>query len=580
MLTKLRIRNFKRFDRVEVDLGNPVVLLGPNDSGKSTVMQALSLWERGLRQWLEKRSRSRGAPGRHGVPLNRQDLVWMPVPRANLLWKDLHLREVSRDDGWQATANVRIEIVVEGNSGGAAWKCGLEFDYANEELIYCRPLRTEDGPDPPRMPVPDQAAAVRTSFLPPISGIASTETLLAPGTVRVRVGEGRTAEVLRNLCLAVRDQRPRKWERVVGHIHALFGVEVDPPRYRPDRGEITMAYRDRDLHLDISSAGRGLHQVLLLLSFMYASPGSVLLLDEPDAHLEPLRQRQAYRTIREVAHESGSQIIIATHSEVILGEAADQDLAIAFVGKPHRIGRTHRERATVAVREIGLGHCLQAKQTGWVLYLGGPADLSALQAFASRLGHEDAIEALRRPFVHYVANSVPAVERHFQSLASVVPGVRGCLLLDGPAAGADDDSGPAGVTALRWRKGKIADYVHTRAALEAFARRDGRSHSAGPLFASDHADTRRRAMREAIDASEPMSEWRPGATRREDGSWVALDSVLRAYRGILGVEDSTPPPNAGDLVECLPDVEIDAEVREKLDAIASLGAGATRVAPT
>ena len=28
MLTKLTIRNFKRFDEVEIDLGNPVVFIG------------------------------------------------------------------------------------------------------------------------------------------------------------------------------------------------------------------------------------------------------------------------------------------------------------------------------------------------------------------------------------------------------------------------------------------------------------------------------------------------------------------------------------------------------------------------
>ncbi len=30
MLTKLTIRNFKKFGNVEVELGNPVVFIGPN----------------------------------------------------------------------------------------------------------------------------------------------------------------------------------------------------------------------------------------------------------------------------------------------------------------------------------------------------------------------------------------------------------------------------------------------------------------------------------------------------------------------------------------------------------------------
>ena len=55
---------------------------------------------------------------------------------------------------------------------------------------------------------------------------------------------------------------------------------------------------------------------------MYANPGAVLMLDEPDAHLEILRQRQIYRLIAEAADKSGSQIIAASHSEVLLNEAA------------------------------------------------------------------------------------------------------------------------------------------------------------------------------------------------------------------------------------------------------------------
>ena len=40
MLTKLTVRNFKRFGEVEVELGNPVVFVGPNNSGKTSAMQA------------------------------------------------------------------------------------------------------------------------------------------------------------------------------------------------------------------------------------------------------------------------------------------------------------------------------------------------------------------------------------------------------------------------------------------------------------------------------------------------------------------------------------------------------------
>src|SRR5271157_2057878 len=133
MLTKLTIRNFKRFGEVEIDLGNPVVFIGPNDSGKTTALQALALWGIGLNRWLEKRSGREAPEKRPGVTINRRDLIAVPVPDANLLWRNLHVRAIKRENGKQDTRNIRIDIVVSGVTDGETWECGFEFDYANQE---------------------------------------------------------------------------------------------------------------------------------------------------------------------------------------------------------------------------------------------------------------------------------------------------------------------------------------------------------------------------------------------------------------------------------------------------------------
>ena len=403
MLTRLAARNFKRFGAVEIELGNPVVFIGPNNSGKTSAMQALALWDIGLKRWNEKRSGRSTPEKRPGVTVNRRDLVAIPIPDANLLWRGMHVRDVRRVDDRQTTSNIRIDLVVEGVTKGKHWRCGLEFDYANEESFYCRPLRFSEGKAPDRMPVPAEAADTRIAFLPPMSGLAATETRLDQGAVNVRIGEGRTAEVLRNLCFRIHEQQPGRWQALVEQVRSLFGSAIDPPRYVAERGEIVMTYLERSARLDLSSSGRGLQQTLLLLAYMYASPGSVLLLDEPDAHLEILRQRQIYRLLTDVAAESGSQIIAASHSEVLLNEAAGRDVVVAFVGPPHRIDN-RGSQALKALREIGFDQYYQAEQTGWVLYLEGATDLSILLAFARRLGHERALLALARPFVHYVGN--------------------------------------------------------------------------------------------------------------------------------------------------------------------------------
>ena len=575
MLTKLTIRNFKRFGEVEIELGSPVVFIGPNNSGKTSAMQALALWDIGLKRWNEKRSGKNTPEKRPGVTVSRRDLVAIPIPDANLLWRDLHVRDVQKVDGKPRTSNIRIDIVVEGMSNDQAWSCGLEFDYANEESFYCRPLRQSDGKTPARMPVPEEAGGVRVAFLPPMSGLAATETRLDAGAVDVRIGEGRTAEVLRNLCFHVHGGQTKHWERLVEQIECLFGTVVEPPRYVAERGEIVMSYRERGTKLDLSSAGRGLQQTLLLLAYMYANPGSVLLLDEPDAHLEILRQRQTYRLLTEVARESGSQIIAASHSEVLLNEAAERDLVVAFVGQqPHRID-DRGSQVLKALREIGFDQYYQAEQAGWVLYLEGSTDLAILHAFAKRLAHEGALEALGRPFVKYVENNASAVRYHYHGLREAVPRLTGVVLFDR----LDSEPGDmVPVQCLTWKRREVENYLCTRATLEAYAAASGTEAAAGPLFTKAEGEKRINVMREAISEAEAALEfqdkgspWGPDIKASDE----VLVHVFRAFFEKLGLPNLMAKMNCYELADYVPESEIDPEIREKLDAIVRVAESAT-----
>ena len=566
MLTKLTIRNFKRFSSVEIELGSPVVFIGPNNSGKTSAMQALTLWNTGLKCWNEKRSGKKTPEKRPGVTVNRRDLVSIPLPDANLLWRDLHVRNVQRVDGQQRTSNIRVEIVVEGIANDRPWTCGLEFDYANEESFYCRPLRTAEGKTPERMPVPDEAGRERFAFLPPMSGLAATETRIAQGAVDVRMGEGRTAEVLRNLCFQVHTEQEEDWTQLARQIKNLFGMEVEPPRYLPQRGEIVMSYIERGTRLDMSSAGRGLQQTILLLAYMYANPGAVLLLDEPDAHLEILRQRQTYRLLADVARASKSQIIAASHSEVLLNEAAGRDLVVAFVGQPHRID-DRGSQVLKALREIGFEQYCQAEQTGWVLYLEGSTDLAILHALARRLRHEGALQVLERPFVKYVENKPAVVREHYHGLREAVPQLRGVVVFD-RLEREPGDMGP--VECLIWRRREIENYLCARTTLEAYARASAIEAASGPLFANEESDRRLAAMRQAIDEVSSALQ-----TLGKGSPWDAnikasndfLKPLFEGYFGKLGLPNLMAKKNFYELAEYVPDNQIDPEISEKLDAI-------------
>ena len=570
MLTGLRIRNFKLFREIDLELGQQVVFIGPNNAGKTTALQALALWDVGRARWLEKRGAGAGPAQRPGVTINRRDLIALPAPAANLLWRDLRVRAGRRRNGKTRTGNVLIDILVDGAGGAGSsngWTCGLEFDYANEEAFYCRPLRGEDGA---RLPVPDAARGVRVAYLPPMSGLAVNVTRLDPGAIDVRIGEGRTAEVLRNLCLRILEGAggEERWQRLCERIERLFGSRLDPPRYLPERGEITMSYRTRaGVRLDLSASGRGEQQTLLLLAHMTANPGSVLLLDEPDAHLEVIRQRQTYQLLSETAAETGSQIIAASHSEVVLNEAAGRGVLIAFVGKPHRIDR-RGSQAAKALRDIGFEHYLQAAEKGWVLYLEGSTDLAMLLALARRLRHP-AAALLEAPYVHYVANLPRRASDHFHGLRESKPDLVGVAIYDRLQSPPPDDPH---LLHLTWRRREMENYLCRRDALLDFADAEGRRLQ-GALF----GDVWRQRMQECIAEIEQALEtlggpapWGPDVKASDE----FLDPLFARF---YAAADSPNPMLKTDyhrLAAFLDPGAADPEITEKLDAIAGAAARA------
>ncbi len=577
MLTKLIVQNFKRFGRVEIELGDPVVFIGPNNSGKTSALQALALWDVGLKRWNEKR-KGKGTPPekRPGVTINLRDLVAIPVSDAKLLWRDLHIRDVQKINGKQQTENVRIDIIVEGLTEDKAWACGLEFDYANEQSFYCRPLRLSNGKDPDRMIIPDEAEKVRIAYLPPMSGLAANETRLDPGAIHVRIGEGRTAEVLRNLCYLLYEENLEDWGKLRDNIQSLFGSELDIPQYIPERGEIIMGYREKGISFDFSSSGRGLQQTLLILAYMYANPNTVLLLDEPDAHLEILRQRQIYQMLIDVGGKSGSQLIIASHSEVLLNEAADRDVVVAFVGKPHRID-DRGSQVRKALRQIGFEHYYLAEQTGWVLYLEGATDLAILRSLAEKLDHQEALKTLERPFVHYVGDQPNGVRKHFYGVREAVPDLKAIAIFDRLDRSLPEDLGAKG---LVWKRREIENYLCYPETLEAYARAIVDEELPGPLFAFPESERRVKAMqasisevRQALETLGKGSPWDPDTKVSDDFLVPLFDKYFKK----LGLLNVMAKKNFHELARFVPKDKIDPELKEKLDAIVEVAHSACPV---
>jgi len=571
MLNKLIISNFKILKSTgEIPLDHAVVFIGPNNSGKTTALQALSLWHLGLNKWIEKRSGKTKAKERTAVPISRAEILSIPTPHARYLWTDLALHASEKDDQNKTISrDINIEIIVEGINQNKTWQCGLEFEYRDEDGLYCRPLRNlRDNIINNDIML---MKSLRLVYLHPMSGLASQETKLIPQAVNYRLGEGRTAEVLRNLCYQVlhpetepiiKSETPEtQWEFVSETMKNFFGISLKEPELN-EKGDIELKYEDhRGNVLDISSIGRGSQQVLLLVVHLMNNPGAILLLDEPDAHLEILRQRHIYNFLTRLAREKGSQVIVASHSEVVLGEAVEKDTVVAFVGIPHQIN--DKKQLMKSLISIGFEDYYQAELKKWVLYLEGSTDLCILQKFANILNHP-VKNYLNDPFVHYVATNIPSRAReHFFGLREAEDKLRGVAIFDR----IDTVLSTGDLNETMWSRREIENYFFKPELLMRYAT----ANIPRDLFSANEQERKAASMQKAIERIIPE-------IAREDENdeyWSdqraseQMERIFREYYKELGLPNQMNKNRLHELVDYMTPAEVPDEIKEKLDMILS-----------
>ena len=310
LLHYLEIQNFKHFgDKQRIELDHPAVLIGPNNCGKTTAIQAIALWSQAIKTWFEAKGSSRPKE-RTATSLNRLNIVSVPVQRTRYFWHNTAVRTGNRE--------IPLLITVGVQHDNAAQPVTMRFRNQGEDLVYCTPDEaTLNNPD-----LIKTAAGLSVHLLYPMSGLETEEPILQPGRIDVLLGQGQTAQVLRNLCLLVFQRASDDWREIANLMSRLFSVKLGEPT-ETARGSIDLFYRQPDVRepLEVSVAGRGLQQLLLIFAYLYSHRKAVLLIDEPDAHLEILRQRQVYVLLREIAAQNDSQVVLVTHSEVVLEEA-------------------------------------------------------------------------------------------------------------------------------------------------------------------------------------------------------------------------------------------------------------------
>ncbi|OQY29313.1 MAG: hypothetical protein B6244_04165 [Candidatus Cloacimonetes bacterium 4572_55] len=230
----LKINNFKVFgEEVTIDLDQPAVLIGPNNSGKTAIIQAITLWSLGLKTWFKHKGASKAK--RHiSTGINRLNIIQAPIPETRYFWKNAAIR--------QGNSPILMSIEIGLEFDGGINPCGLVFKYQSAEVIYCYPDETTRNTDG----LIEYATKLNVELLYPMSGIETEEPLLQMGRINVLLGQGQTAHVLRNLCYIITENdtanQTKDWGKVTALMKKLFGIQLEKPTLYETRGSINLKY--------------------------------------------------------------------------------------------------------------------------------------------------------------------------------------------------------------------------------------------------------------------------------------------------------------------------------------------------
>ncbi len=451
MITRLTLKNFKSIHEQTYDFSNFDLLVGRNNSSKSTVLQALAIW----RFCIDEFDRAKRG-GKRGIQIVLPNFTALPVPEFNLLWTERTDRRYLNTDGNKKKQEyILIEIdVTWRDHNHNEHSFGVCLRYNTPQSIYAIPRTgwAEFRNLSDKLP--------KIVYVPPFSGLEDVEEWRDDGLIRQQVGKAQPGRVLRNLLLRVWEKNKQDWEFLREIVKKWFSVDLQIPKYEHGRDtRIICEYKQGAKIYDIISGGSGFHQTLILLGFLYGYRPDVILLDEPDAHLHINLQREILSYFKSVG--SIPQFLIATHAEeFIRGVQVSQIYSLLYQDKkPIRIQSSPEIiNAMPDVSNMEVSHLAEFPL---ILYVEGEDDERLLLAWSKVLNQED---CLSRFCFHILRggtkkNMRDDADRHFAGVKQIIPDAERLILFDydrDDTAFHPDADNP---TLYEWQRKNIENYL-------------------------------------------------------------------------------------------------------------------------
>jgi len=438
MIEKVIVRNFKKFGSVEFDLPNRVVIVGPNNSGKTTLLQAVAAWSELAFQWRNQYpDLVRESDGNYpSMDLNLLKFYSVPLADFEHLWRGKSVEE---------PVSIHLRAGPPDN-----WRIGFEVLYFHSELARVRPAYDVSENDLEAC----LNEPLISTYIPPASGLNREEDHNKnTELITQRLARAQGGSVLRNLLLAI-SQDDEKWSSLQEEIRTCFGYQL----LHPSAGaQVLVQYRHRATgqSYELNSAASGFLQVLMVYAALLQKKASVVLVDEPDAHLHTLLQRKMYDSLARIASKAKSQLIISTHSDQLIRNANAGDLRVLTEDL-----RPIPPKEALGTMSLENTDIVMAQTEQKILYVEGLTDVRILTGWARVLNHP-VLPVLETGLVRTTAEQRWKAMSHFQSLRALVPSLCAVELIDRDSRTAREEEldAPEGMIRLMWCRKEIENYL-------------------------------------------------------------------------------------------------------------------------
>jgi predicted ATPase len=309
----IQIKKFKKIDDVKVTLSPLNIFIGANNSGKSSFIQGIQFAISAC-QTLNLKGGTWGK-GTKTLSLDSTEYLYTPTKNIEYLYhgKRLTGSRTKKDRNWiefvlkdGKSSTLRIS---RGKNGGFTTSLtGRELgnSLSDIEKPYC-------------------------VYVPGIAGIPTQEKYEVTITVKKSATRGDSNNYLRNILYAI-SQDENRWTSFKGSINNIYSHIDISANFDEHKSEfINVQVTVDNIELPLDSVGTGLLQVIQIFAYIeYFSP-RVILLDEPDSHIHPTKQKLlANELSSRSAANPDLRVVFSTHSRYILDALESQANVVHF----------------------------------------------------------------------------------------------------------------------------------------------------------------------------------------------------------------------------------------------------------